>query len=889
MSLSRLAGLLPLSLLLVAGTLLSAQTSNQIESKLVTVPLGGITQPGVLDKMPSPPKGQSLTYQRPPLPDLPTVDAKVIPLGKPTPVPGALEPRAATVSVFKNSAVLPAGAGRSVIGEPSAIHHRFTAFYTGNWYAALSVNDGLSWSYINPYTKFPTVDGGFCCDQYTMFIPSYKMTLWLLQYAYSSRTQNGSQRIAVAKNESDLRRGIFHYYTFNPRTFGMGAGYKLDFPNLAYSNTYLYATSNIYKGSLYAGTVCWQMPLNKLASGAALPIRYIRRLGRTWRLSNGATTVMYWWQHVNNTRGTLFRWADGSTSIQTYTVTVPSWNWGNRGTMIAKDPSGRNWMARADSRPLAAWVSGGKVGVMWNAKQGGSFPYPYVRVIEISEATHKVVRSSDIWNSRLAFSYPSASKNARGHLGGSLAFGGGSYYPSGAAWIVDDLSPYFAPLNLATVAAGNNSPSSQAWGDYFTSIPHSRMTATWVATTMSMIGGSSGSNLVPRYVHFGRSRDHRTLADLVPTALSASSTVFYLGNAYTLRTTIRNEGTATVGTSNNGFYLSTNSVITTSDLLIRSFSLGSMSIGGSRSYAASVVIPNNAPLGNCWLGVYADRDRRIAEWSETNNTKALAVRCIGRPDLTITSVTSSASYLQAGGLVSIRATTKNIGRATSGISVTGMMLSTNSLITTFDDYLGGYSIPSLSPNASYTRSFIVRVPYFIPGSSRYLGAYADVGESIAEIFEGNNGRARIPALPVRSLSSGEYLQYRHPVFTNYNRQSGAYSLTNARLNASRGGTAPMYVVAPRRPGSWYLLIMSGRRPFVFDSFSSFGLGLLNTPMFPAWFTRTNSQGLGFPGLNLPRVHLTGPLNLYIYSAWFDPAFTTFQGFGINSLYLRVER
>ena len=889
MSLSRLAGLLPLSLLLVTGSFLSAQNNKQVESNQVLVPLGGITQPGVLDKMPSPPQGQSIRYQRPSLPDLPRVDAKIIPHGKPTPIPGTLGPNLATISVFKNNTVLPAGASRSVIGEPSAIHNRFTAFYTGNWYAALSTNDGLSWSYINPYSKFPRVDAGFCCDQYTMYVPSYKMTLWLLQYAYSNTTRNGSQRIAVAKNEANLQRGIFHYYTFNPRTFGLGAGYHLDFPNLAYSNTYLYATSNIYKGTLYSGTVCWRMPLNKLATGAALPIGYLRRMGRTWRLSNGATSVMYWWQHVNNTKGTLFRWADSSASIQMYTVSVAAWTWGNRGTMIAKDPSGRNWMGRADSRPLGAWVGGGKVGVMWTAKQGGSFAYPYVRVIEISEATHKVVRTSDIWNSRLAFSYPSAAKNARGHVGGSIAYGGSTNYPSGAAWVVDDLAPAFAPLNTAIVAVGNNSPNSQSWGDYFTSIPHSRLAATWVATTMAMSGGTSGSKLVPHYVHFGRSRDNRFWADLIPTSLTASSHTFYLGRSYTLGATIRNEGTTSSGTSHNGFYLSTNSVITTSDLLIRSFTLPSLGIGRSSSYSGTVIIPNNAPIGNCWLGVYADRDRRIVEWSETNNTKALAIRCIGRPDLTITAVSTTAPFLRAGGLISISATTKNIGQTTAGTSVTGLMLSTNSLITTIDDYLGGYAITNLSPNQSYTRSYIVRLPYNLLSPPKYLGAYADVGGSIIELSEANNGKARIPALPVRSLTSGEYLQYRHPVYTNYSRQSGAYSWTQARLNASNGGTAPMYLTAPQRRGYWYLLVMSLRRPFVFDSLSSFGLGVLNTPIFPLWFYRTNSIGHAAPGLNLPKVHLTGPLTVYIYSAWFDPAFTTFLGFGSNNLYLRVER
>ncbi len=889
MFLSRLAGILPLSLLLVTGSPLSAQSTKKAESRQAFVPLEGVTTPGILDQMPSPPQGQSLQYLRPPLPDLPTVSTRVTPHGPPTDLFGSAAPKAATISVFQNRRVLPSGASRSVVGEPSAIQNGFTAFYTGNWYAALSTDDGQSWGYINPYTKFPKLDGGFCCDQYTMYVPSYKLTVWLLQYAYSATTGYGSYRIAIAKNEANLRKGIFHYYSFSPKTFGLGKGYYLDFPNLAYSRTYLYATANIYKGSTYSSTVCWRMPLSKLASGSGFSFSFFRRSGRTWRLTHGATTTMYWWQHVNNTKGYLFQWQDSSSTIHIYSVSVSAWNWGNRGSMLAKDPSGRNWMARADSRPLGAWVSAGKIGVMWNAKQGGSLAYPYIRIIEISEATKKVLRTGDVWNSTYAFSYPSASKNSRGHVAGSFAFGGGSHYPSSAVWIVDDLSPSLAPINAAVTAVGNNSPLAQKWGDYFTSIPHSRMTRTWIATTMIMSGGNTGTYLRPSYVHFGRLRDRVLLPDLVPTALSSSSSVFYHGSSYTLSSTIRNEGTTSAGSSHNGFYLSTNSIITSSDLLIRSFTLPAIGIGSSRSYSSLAYIPSTAPVGNCWLGVYADRDHRLTEWSEINNTMARPVRCMGRPDLIISTVSTSTRVLNAGQRIQLQVTTKNIGRATAGGSITGVMLSTNSIISTMDDFLGGYFLPTLLPGRSLTRTISGTLPYYLIGSPRYLGAYADVSETITEVSESNNSRARIPAIPVRSLTSGEFLQYRHPVYTNFARMRGPYTWTSARLRAATGGSAPMYLIAPRRRGYWYLLVMSGRRPFVFDSLSSFGLGVLNTAMFPLWLSRTNAIGLGAPGLNLPRVHLTGPLTVFIYSAWFDPSFTTFLGFGSNSLYLRVER
>lgn len=51
---------------------------------------------------------------------------------------------------------------------------------------ALSGDSGRTWTYINPYTRFPARDGGFCCDQRALTVPhigsgvDQGMTVWLL-------------------------------------------------------------------------------------------------------------------------------------------------------------------------------------------------------------------------------------------------------------------------------------------------------------------------------------------------------------------------------------------------------------------------------------------------------------------------------------------------------------------------------------------------------------------------------------------------------------------------------------------------------------------------------------------------------------------------------------
>jgi hypothetical protein len=40
-----------------------------------------------------------------------------------------------------------------------------TIFYAANWYAARSTDNGQTFTYVNPYTTFPSINGGFCCNQ----------------------------------------------------------------------------------------------------------------------------------------------------------------------------------------------------------------------------------------------------------------------------------------------------------------------------------------------------------------------------------------------------------------------------------------------------------------------------------------------------------------------------------------------------------------------------------------------------------------------------------------------------------------------------------------------------------------------------------------------------
>ena len=119
-----------------------------------------------------------------------------------------------------------------------------TIFFSANWYAARSTNGGQTFTYVNPYTTFPSINGGFCCDQIVHYAPAQDMMLWALQYVKD--TTSGTLRIARAVGSAAVASNSWIYWNFNPQMFGFASGNWMDFPNLTVGTTYLYLTSNVY-------------------------------------------------------------------------------------------------------------------------------------------------------------------------------------------------------------------------------------------------------------------------------------------------------------------------------------------------------------------------------------------------------------------------------------------------------------------------------------------------------------------------------------------------------------------------------------------------------------------------------------------------------------------
>jgi hypothetical protein len=446
----------------------------------------------------------------------PTVDPKSI-----APTCPATEPRAAQGTkapddfvIFRNTALddLATNNSTSRINEPSLGVNQHAIFYTGNWYASVSSDGGNTWSYINPYDNFPAngindpVNGGFCCDQIVYYEESRDVLFWLLQYSNDGITN--TQRIAVANSASDITTNTWYWYDFTPASFGFPAtGKWLDFPDLSVSDNNLYLTTNVFdigSGSTSTAVIA-RLDLDDMAQGVGVSFSYLQTDRPGLRCTHGATSTMYWGAHNSNTSIRIYRWDEGSGTIFWDDVTHAAYN---AGTFVAPGPDGRDWAGRGDSRILGAWVANSVIGFMWGAAQGGSFPYPHTQVKQFQESDRSLISEAQVWSTVVGWLYPSVHPNDRGHLGGSIAFGGGNYYPSTAVWIADDVNGgSFGPLETAAFANGNSGPLVNVWGDYLASRRHFICGNTWSASGFSLRDGGFNGNAVPRYAWFGRERD----------------------------------------------------------------------------------------------------------------------------------------------------------------------------------------------------------------------------------------------------------------------------------------------------------------------------------------------------------------------------------------------
>ena len=484
----------------------------------------------------APPPVKVGRFVRGPVRQIPSSKGGEVDVQRSQPPPGEDPP--GDFRFFKNTSVFAGSPSFSTVDEPSLgaadDAGGKAVLYTGNWYAGVSNNGGSSgsFSFMNPFTLFPASAGGFCCDQRAIYDPSRNLFIWLLQYGTTGGcsaatppvcTGNNIYRIAVSNGPAGLLGGSWCYYDFSPQSLGMPAGLQFDYPHIALSNNFVYFSANSYLSRSVAGTDWRQssivrIPLDPLVTCAGYTFSYLNVTDHyDFTLAQGATDTMYF-ASINSTSSVrIYKWAESSGTIFLFDRNVSSWT---AGGSPCTDPGGVDWCSRSGNggRSSTGWINQNPgraqgptaVGFMWNAAActnrqtcGFNRPFPYVRVLRFDQSNLNLINEPDIWNPSYAFQFPSVGVDARGHLGGTMFWGGGSFFPTLVAFIWDDFTcdPY--ACGWENYGAVGSTASNANWGDYLDTRRQSPNSNTWVGTGFSY----DGSNLTPQFLWFGRDRD----------------------------------------------------------------------------------------------------------------------------------------------------------------------------------------------------------------------------------------------------------------------------------------------------------------------------------------------------------------------------------------------
>ena len=175
-------------------------------------------------------------------------------------------------------------------------------------------------------------------------------------------------------------------------------------------------------------------------------------------------------------------------------------------------------------------------------------------------------------------------------------------------------------------------------------------------------------------------------SDMVIASLTAPGTGG-AGLPMALSSTTTNRGPGNAVASSTRFYLSSDAVPDTTDRVLGTLAVPTLSAGASFSASSTFTVPADTPAGLYYLFATADADGAVNETSELNNSSPVRQLFIG-PDLTVTSLNVPGAA-GVGADVVVSDTVNNRGGGAAGRSTTRFYLSSDVLLSANDVLLAG--------------------------------------------------------------------------------------------------------------------------------------------------------------------------------------------------------
>jgi hypothetical protein len=362
---------------------------------------------------------------------------------------------------------------------------------------------------------FPQSDGGLCCDQVVVYLPQQNLFVWLLQYnpvvacatnclpapgptSTYNITQASRLRIAWA-TPAAIAADFWNAWRYADQTgtnvagvssgLGIANNEWLDYPDLAWSNTFLYVGIDHgfpTPGQVYTGRrIVARLSLADIANPGAGVVNYAwteltgsSGLNKT-HFVQGAPGRMVVGSLDSSSRLRIFTWLDSSNTLAApSTVNITQITQGASYTSVA--PDGIDWLAVSFPGNITggAYVfvpanpGGGIFGpptpernlytFAFDAGQNGpGRPRAFVRLQTVSATAtgYDAFAEYDIWHPDYAYAMAALGSSDQ-EMGITLAVGGGTLgYPQEAVGFRNDFVVY--------QITNSNATQVSRFGDYF--------------------------------------------------------------------------------------------------------------------------------------------------------------------------------------------------------------------------------------------------------------------------------------------------------------------------------------------------------------------------------------------------------------------------------------
>ncbi|MGC9525407.1 MAG: pre-peptidase C-terminal domain-containing protein [Limnospira sp.] len=208
---------------------------------------------------------------------------------------------------------------------------------------------------------------------------------------------------------------------------------------------------------------------------------------------------------------------------------------------------------------------------------------------------------------------------------------------------------------------------------------------------------------------------------------------------------INNTGNIKADAFEVGFYLSDDEGIDSSDLLLGTAKVKSLSGGkNTKKLSKQLTLPAGEDkfwqgAGDYYLGFVVDSQGAIAEDNELNNTASQKVSVDIPNDLSISNLTTDRETVNPGEEFNVSLTVGNTGGSTADTFRVGYYFSQDNKVTTSDTLLGTDTVKKLAGNTTTNLSKKLTLPSSVSGlTDFYIGAIADDQNAFVEVNETNN-------------------------------------------------------------------------------------------------------------------------------------------------------